>query len=111
MAKSSSAVYFLIVVMVIIMCLSVVVGVQGFGAREDTELLQDAERYANSFSKYETYEDEEVMEDYKDPASLEAEPMEDGDDVEDFAVDTPVVPVAGDIQAFDGSELQTFVAP
>jgi type II secretory pathway pseudopilin PulG len=51
MANSTSATCFLVVVMAIIVCLSMLVGIKGFSRQGDNQLLQDAEMYARTFSE------------------------------------------------------------
>jgi hypothetical protein len=50
MANSTSAICFLVVVMAIIVCLSMLVGLQGFTRQGDDQLLR-AEMYAARYSE------------------------------------------------------------
>lgn len=126
MANSTSATCFLVVVMAIIVCLSMLVGIKGFSRQGDNQLLQDAEMYARTFSN-EGFEDdpeadldlEPLEEAFEDTEGMETEDDTDGamDGAEAFQSRPmvasgsagPVDPAThADIIPFDGTEMQTF---
>ena len=117
MANSTSATCFLVVVMAIIVCLSMLVGLQGFTRQGDNQLLQDAEMYASTFSN-EGFEDD--PEGDLDGTDIELEPVEEEADMQDDVGESegfesrPVIAsprtavVHEEIIPFDGTEMQTF---
>lgn len=130
MAKSPSAIYFLVIIMAIIVCLSILVGTKSFASSGDDDLLRDAQQYASSFSGPEHYADadldeedgiemEDDMEEAPEDSSADLDDSMEDVSVEEFRArrrkpvvvtkrPAALVPGESDVQAFDGVELQTF---
>lgn len=123
MANSTSAICFLVVVMAIIVCLSMLVGLQGFTRQGDDQLLREAEMYANAYT--EGFEDDPDAD--LDEPNLEDEPVELEVDMDDENEGEPeefqsrpvtdltdprttnrVPVVREEIIPFDGTDMQTF---
>jgi hypothetical protein len=120
MPKSTSAVYFLVVVMAIIVCFSILFGISAFSASGDSQLLLDAQEYAGTYAKFEHYEGEdsqplEQMDGDSLPLEQADESVEqvDGDSLPSVGNAETFAAVEADlaeIVPFDGAELQTFGA-